>query len=867
VAAALEALESDARAHGDIIAVDLETAPRPGHGPPRPALRINKDGALAAIQPAFTDRTALDPHRAEIRLLQLYAEGETCFLFTDKALAALLDSGWLRQQHLVAHGADFECAFLHYHARNRISVPGPDKPQGRLECSKQAAGLITGVGYGGSARSLEDASTYFLGKAPPKELQTSDWAAIHLSQGQLAYAASDAVLAWRIWQILAADLERNDRWGAYELQRRAIPGVVAMQLAGLGFDRDEHARQVETWKQALTAARRQYLGDTGKPPPSTPNQVRDWLTAVLPPDRLAHWPRTETSGQLSIEGKHLKRLLGLPGTAPVLRLLVMEKLLSTFGPKLVEQLNPVTGRLHPNFIISGAKSGRFTCSHPNLQQLPAKRAPEFRRCIVAAPGHLLIGCDWNQIELRAAAWISGDPELTRIYEEGLDLHKEMASQIAGVPLEQISREQRSAAKPVSFGAIYGIGPRSLAEDAFYNYDVEMSEAEAKDALEQFFNRFHVLNDWRQENYQHCVTAGAVRIGCGRVVEAAWVPGGRLSFPQCCNLPVQGICADAMLRAVALTHNRLTRAKIAGSLVATVHDELLLEVREEQAEAACELLHRAMLDAFELTFPGAPTTLVAEATIGRSWAGLKDGAAPSSASSPIPTPAPSSSSSSSEAPQATAAPAAAARVAEILTHAVTLTWDERIEHYTRVIKKDAYMGWTTAPQADEDWEPDLQLTGRWVHGTWLLGQFTKIESGYYGGFPGNLLKRVGALFPDKRRVLHICAGMVDLSVLPGDTLDINPELQPTYCCDAETCDSVPLDQYDLIIIDPPYTGEDAEHYGVPLLKRDKVMKILAQRLSPGCHVIWVDQLLPRYSRQAFTREAVIGLSISTSRPPQ
>jgi hypothetical protein len=400
----LAALEADAAAHGDVIAIDGETAPRPGYGQPRLSIRINKDGSLSGVQPALTDRTALDPHQSEIKTLQLYAGGAQCFVFHRLGLAALLDSNWLRGRHLVAHGAEFEYAFLHQHDSERIHVPALDQPtdqrsdgskRGRLECSKQATGLITGVNYGGSGRSLEDASTYFLGKTPPKELATSDWAARHLSRGQIAYAAFDSVLCWRNWRILQADLKREERWDAYELQRRAIPGVVAMHLTGLGFDRIEHTRQVEGWKQQLTEARHQYLKDTGKSPPSRPAQVRDWLTSILPSERLAHWPRTEKDQQLSIEGKHLKRLIGLPGTAPVLRILAMEKLLSTFGPKLVEKLNPVTGRLHPSFIISGAKSGRFACSHPNLQQLPSKRAPEFRRCIIAAPGHVLIGCDWN----------------------------------------------------------------------------------------------------------------------------------------------------------------------------------------------------------------------------------------------------------------------------------------------------------------------------------------------------------------------------------------------------------------------------------------------------------------------------------------
>jgi DNA polymerase I-like protein with 3'-5' exonuclease and polymerase domains len=181
---------------------------------------------------------------------------------------------------------------------------------------------------------------------------------------------------------------------------------------------------------------------------------------------------------------------------------------------------------------------------------------------------------------------------------------------------------RQAAKPVSFGSIYGIGPRSLAEDAFANYGIEMTEAEAKRALDAFFQRFATLARWRREHAELCQHRGYVRIGAGRVVEAAWEPGGHLSFPQCCNLPIQGICADAMLRALTLVHRRFAAAGIRGGLVASVHDESLAEVVEADAGAACGILERAMLDAFVQTFPGAPTRGVAAARSGRTWRDVK-----------------------------------------------------------------------------------------------------------------------------------------------------------------------------------------------------------------------------------------------------
>jgi hypothetical protein len=434
----------------------------------------------------------------------------------------------------------------------------------------------------------------------------------------------------------------------------------------------------------------------------------------------------------------------------------------------------------------------------------------------------------------------------------------MASQIAGVPLDQVTRDQRTAAKPVSFGAIYGIGPRSLAEDAFYNYDVEMSEAEAKDALDQFFNRFHVLDDWRQDNHQRCQAEGMVRIGRGRVVEAQWEPGGRLSFPQCCNLPVQGICADAMLRAIALTHNRLTRAKLDASLIATVHDELLLESADGQAEEAKDILHCSMVDAFEITFPDAPTTNVAEVTVGRSWAELKDGPLPAVPAAAAPAPSaqvtpqirtlevaePDPSVESDEVP-----PAATSRFNQA-------TWEERFANYKRVTGR--------SPHLHRNAETD------WIEGYWLFNDYARHDPNYHGAYMRDLLKRWAALFFDRGRVLHVCSGALkpDNPWLPGDTLDINPTLNPTYCCNAETCcieetgERVPLHLYDTVFVDPPYTEVDAKEYGYPMLKRQRVLKTLIDGLPYGALIVWLDEIPPTYrSEWPIKWEAVWGIVTS------
>lgn len=150
----------------------------------------------------------------------------------------------------------------------------------------------------------------------------------------------------------------------------------------------------------------------------------------------------------------------------------------------------------------------------------------------------------------------------------------------------------------------------------------------------------------------------------------------------------------------------------------------------------------------------------------------------------------------------------------------------------------------------------------IVGTWIMGNDYRVKSSYYGGYPAGYLRRVRALFPDKRRVLHLFSGKVDLAALPGDTVDINSDLGPTYVDDAQTLEKVPLENYDLILADPPYSIEDAERYQTSMIKRNVVLRAL-QKVSPGTHVVWLDQVLPMYRKDAFAIDAVIGMVKSTN----
>jgi hypothetical protein len=194
-----------------------------------------------------------------------------------------------------------------------------------------------------------------------------------------------------------------------------------------------------------------------------------------------------------------------------------------------------------------------------------------------------------------------------------------------------------------------------------------------------------------------------------------------------------------------------------------------------------------------------------------------------------------------------------RPVALLPEGAKLTWPQRIESYRRAFPhRDSYLTYIGGERP-------------WLHGYWRLGYFARSkaarEANFHGAYPGDYLPRIRAVFPECRRILHACSGMVDLKVMPGDTLDINPARNPTYCVNAETMQGVPLETYDLVLVDPPYTEADAAKYGVKLLVAARVMKTL-ERLSSGAYVVWLDEREPAgWSKEAFVLEGIVGLSTS------
>ncbi|MGE9959733.1 DNA polymerase [Cloacibacillus porcorum] len=295
-----------------------------------------------------------------------------------------------------------------------------------------------------------------------------------------------------------------------------------------------------------------------------------------------------------------------PLVAALSRYRAVSKQLSTYLLPIPKMLHSKTGRLHPQYVQIAAWTGRMSCYSPNIQQIP--RGKEFRGCFIAPAGRLLLIADYPQIELRVAAQITRERRMLEAYRNGTDLHGLTASLILGKPLASVSREERQYAKAVNFGLIYAMGAEGLRLSARQSYGVEMTHEEAERFRRLFFEAYPSIREWHAS------------LSRRRCPEGRTLTGRRYSFPQWyglpahSNAPVQGTAADILKLALG----RLA-AELAGSeafIVATIHDEVIVECPRESTANCGGLLKRAMEEAARAILPDVPTTVDVRAA--RRW---------------------------------------------------------------------------------------------------------------------------------------------------------------------------------------------------------------------------------------------------------
>lgn len=292
----------------------------------------------------------------------------------------------------------------------------------------------------------------------------------------------------------------------------------------------------------------------------------------------------------------------------------LEKLRSTYVEALPVMLNPDTGRLHTSFNQTIAATGRLASSDPNLQNIPIRTAEgaEIRRGFVPADGFVFVSADYSQIELRILAHYSEDPAFVQAFREGVDIHRQTAGIIFGVPADEVTKEMRGRAKTVNFAVIYGIGAFSLAQK------LGVSNAEAKDFIERYFERFPGVRRYLDEQIEIARERGYVETLTGRrryIPEITSRNFNIRSFGEraATNAPIQGTAADLIKMAMIDIDREIRTTDSAARMLLQVHDELLFETPRGEADATLEMLREKMEGAAELRVP-----LRVETGIGDNW---------------------------------------------------------------------------------------------------------------------------------------------------------------------------------------------------------------------------------------------------------
>lgn len=539
-----------------------------------------------------TETTELDPYRGELRLVQL-SDGKNSHVIDLRAfasngslhgneqLAPLRDLLSDPARTKIAHNAKFDAKWVRHHLGCEVN--------GIFDT--YLASQLIAAGDTDRRHSLADAAQYFCGIELDKSMQVSDWSAAELSHQQLEYAARDAVIMRQLRDQMVERLASDELERVAALEFECVVPIAEMELNGIYLDQPRWREQLEKVKtaQAKTADELQEMLSAGVAQASlfgraeinldSQQQVTDALLnlGVPMPASTRAWQLQPLAEQYPVVGK----LLEYRGVA---------KSLSSFGENILEFIEPQTGRIHADFRQIGAPTGRFSCSNPNLQQIPHDRS--YRRCFTAAAGSKLVIADYSQIELRILAEFSGDERFIDAFVSGQDFHAASASQVFGVSPDQVTDDMRSFAKRLNFGIVYGIGASR------FGLMTGLSQNEAEDAMRKYFGTFRKLDSYLRNEGQRLLKDKSVRTASGRLLRLRFDENSREQIASArrygINMPIQGTSADILKRSLRLLHDSIrdTSAK----LVNIVHDEVIVECSAGEADQTAEKLENAMCSA-------------------------------------------------------------------------------------------------------------------------------------------------------------------------------------------------------------------------------------------------------------------------------
>jgi DNA polymerase-1 len=408
-----------------------------------------------------------------------------------------------------------------------------------------------------------------------------------------AYAAEDADVTLRLYKVLKPRLAREGLLTVYETLERSLPPVLAaMENDGIRVDPETLRRLSNEFSMRMVQfeARAQEL--VGRPfNLGSPKQIGDVLFGEM---QLKGGKKTAT-GQWSTDSDVLEAL-ALEHELP--RVLLdwrqLSKLKGTYTENLIAAIAPGTGRVHTSYALAATTTGRLSSSDPNLQNIPIRteEGRKIRKAFVAEPGKVLISADYSQIELRLLAHIGDIPQLKTAFQEGLDIHAMTASEMFNVPIEGMPSEVRRRAKAINFGIVYGISAFGLANQ------LSIPQGEAGAYIKTYFERFPGIQAYMEATKAFVREHGYVTTIFGRKINIPDIGGKSVAHRQfaeraAINAPIQGAAADVMRRAMVRMPGALKAAGLSSKMLLQVHDELVFEAPEAEAEATCAVARQVM----------------------------------------------------------------------------------------------------------------------------------------------------------------------------------------------------------------------------------------------------------------------------------
>ena len=545
--------------------------------------------------------TGLDPRRHETRLLSLATERRVWVvdLFAIDP-APVLEA--LRKKTLLIHNAAFDLAFLHelgYEHRGEVVDTM------KLSQLLYAGATVAPLRSGRTSHALGDVCLREFGTALDKEHQTADWAG-ELTQEMVEYAARDAEVLVALHRKLLGKIEKAKLSRILQIEQRAQHVILWMARSGLPFDEVRWLKLAEKARNEATKLDERLQEMAPAHPDgkqwnwNSPKQVKRALSML---GLSVENTKDATLARIDHPFVHLLREYKKKnGTATRHG----EKWLhSKDGTKWV-----MDGRMYPSWKQIGAATGRMACAEPNLQAIP--HGSGHHSCVRAPEGRVLVKADYSQIELRLAAKIWDEPVMLDTFREGGDVHTITAKSITGK--EEVTKEERKLAKAVNFGLIFGQGAERLKDYARNNYGVEMALEEAGAYRTRFFQTYRGIARWH--------AAEAVRLD-RRQFDTRTLAGRRRgnvrSYTEHLNAPVQGTAADGMKMALALLWERRDECPGAVPILA-VHDEIVVECDEGDAEIVEAWLSKAMVDGMDAVVNATdpPVPIEVETSVSQAW---------------------------------------------------------------------------------------------------------------------------------------------------------------------------------------------------------------------------------------------------------